>query len=736
MAKTELLAPAGSFEVGLCALYGKCDAIYLALDSFGARAYAKNFTMEELKEIIKIAHALDKKVYVTVNTIIKNSELDSVYNFLDEIYLVGVDAVICADIAVFMYVINNLKDMECHISTQVGVKDLNDTLFFEDLGAKRVVIARENTIEQIKYIRENTKIELEIFIHGALCVSYSGGCLFSSLLSLRSGNRGRCSQNCRREYSIYENGKPITKPGFYLSMKDLCVDENVNELVRLNIDSLKIEGRMKNAGYVDTVLNHYDSIINNNPVDKNKINQIFHRQFTKGFIFNEDRKNIATITDASSQGNKIGYLINRKGNLLLIRTSDVLRKGERIRFSFDNKSEYFTVEKIFDKKQTKIEEGINEFYIECGLNIPSNSTIYKMQDNELSSFKPNSDIIPLNIYVTGKVDEPLNLVVNVREHYINIISNVVLSKAKNNPLTEEVIYRQLNKLNDTPFYIESISCDIDDDLFMSLSSINELRRQLVDTIYGLTEIKRTLHNKVDLSLKHKDKLANELIVSVKNYQQYKAAIDMGIKTIFFENFVPYVGASYNEITEDEVLVANYGGIKHYNKTITSDYSFNVMNKDAVLHLLNFGVSNVTLSHENSFTDIKDIATSFEKQHTQKAPLDFIVYGRYKLMTMKYCPLKKQGMCGKCQNNTYHLVDKFAKFLLVPLKGCYVEIYNDKVLNLIDEIPLISNYVNRIRLDFVDESYEEVVEVINSVKNKTNVFDGNKHTRGYFKRNIF
>ena len=235
--KTELLAPAGSFEIGKAALYAGCDAIYLALESFGARAYAKNFTIDELKEIINIAHALNKKVFVTVNTIIKNSELAAVYDFLDTIYLIGVDAIICADIAVFMYVINNCEGMECHISTQVGVKDLYDTLFFEKLGAERVVLAREDSFEQIKHIKENTNIALEVFIHGALCVSYSGGCLFSSLLSLRSGNRGRCSQNCRREYIIYENDKPISSPGFYLSMKDLGIENKVIELQNINVDS-------------------------------------------------------------------------------------------------------------------------------------------------------------------------------------------------------------------------------------------------------------------------------------------------------------------------------------------------------------------------------------------------------------------------------------------------------------------------------------------------------------------
>ena len=348
MNKPELLAPAGSFEIGKAALYAGCDAIYLALESFGARAYAKNFSIDELREIIKIAHALEKKVYVTVNTLIKNDELESVYSFLNQLYLMSVDAVICADIAVFMYVINNLVGMECHISTQVGVKDLLDAKFFEEIGAERVVLARENSVEQIKEIKENINIELEVFIHGALCVSYSGGCLFSSLLSLRSGNRGRCSQNCRREYTIYENDKPISKPAYYLSMKDLCISQKVNDLANIGVDSLKIEGRMKDINYVYNVTKFYRNILDNKKTMESEIFNIFHRQYTKGFIFNEDRKNIATIQDSSSQGKFIGNVIKIFNDKVYINTNEIVQKGDRLRFLINGNSSYVTVDKILN----------------------------------------------------------------------------------------------------------------------------------------------------------------------------------------------------------------------------------------------------------------------------------------------------------------------------------------------------------------------------------------------------
>ncbi len=741
MDKTELLAPAGSFEVGKAALYAGADAIYLALDAFGARAYAKNFTIDELSEILNIAHALEKKVYVTVNTNIKNSELDAVYSFLDKIYLMGVDAVICADISVFMYIINNLAGMGCHISTQAGVKDLNDALFFEKLGADRVVLAREDSIDEIINIKNNINIELETFIHGALCVSYSGGCLFSSLLSLRSGNRGRCSQNCRREYTIYENNKQISKPAFYLSMKDLFTGDNVNRLVEANIDSLKIEGRMKNISYVDVITRFYRALLDNKEPNKEEVEQIFHRKFTKGFIFNEDRKNIATITDASSQGKLVGKVIKQLNNKILIKTDTIIHKGERLRIVYNEESNYITVTNIYSSSNKLVEEAIGEIYIECDFTVKSNSLVYKMNDNSLSNLKINSNIIGLNLFVSGTLDEKLIVTVNYKDEYFIIESSNCLKESINNPLTENTIYKQLNKLNDTPFYIETISYDLDDGLFMSLSEINEIRRKIIDTIYNHLKINRSITSRKKLYLKKRyNEVSCSFIAHVSTLEQYNACKKMGIATIFHENISPYVNSKYKDIKEAEVLVASYGGLYHYtNKITTTDYSFNVMNKDSILHLLNLGAANVTLSYEISYNELKELSTDFYQTYGMKAPIDMIIYGKQKLMSMKYCPLKQLNLCGKCKINQYHLVDKLGKFLLKFKNDCFVEVYNDLPVNLIEELNKLTPYVNRFRFEFTTESFDEVAEIISNaykaIGDSNFKFSLIKQTKGYFKRSI-
>ena len=252
--KPELLAPAGDYNSFLQAIYNGADAIYLAIEKFGARAYAKNFSLDELKNALILAHELGKKIYVTVNTMLKENELDDCKDTIKTLYEIGVDGVILSDLSMINYVINNCPNMEAHISTQAGIKDIYDVSYFKDLKANRCVIAREVSIDEINKIKDTIDMPLEVFIHGALCVSYSGGCLFSSMLSLRSGNRGRCSQNCRRECSLYKDDNLLGK-GYFLSMRDLNASNYLSKLN--NIDSLKIEGRMKDSEYVKTVVSEY-----------------------------------------------------------------------------------------------------------------------------------------------------------------------------------------------------------------------------------------------------------------------------------------------------------------------------------------------------------------------------------------------------------------------------------------------------------------------------------------------
>ena len=268
---TELLAPAGNFEALEAAISNGANAIYLGMPKFGARAYASNFTIEELKKAVNYAHLRNVKVYVTMNTIVFDKELNEAYEQIKELYLAGVDGVIVQDLALLTHIINNYPKMEAHASTQMGIDDLEGTLLLKELGCHRVVLSREVEIAKIQEIKQFSKMPLEVFIHGALCVSYSGNCLMSGLIGYRSGNRGRCVGSCRKEYELIDVTNNINYPKSYiLSMKDLNTSYNIKDLK--NIDSLKIEGRMKESVYVANVVKSYRELLDNPKADINENN--------------------------------------------------------------------------------------------------------------------------------------------------------------------------------------------------------------------------------------------------------------------------------------------------------------------------------------------------------------------------------------------------------------------------------------------------------------------------------
>jgi len=241
----ELLAPVGNMECLKAAINAGCDAVYLAGRNFGARSFAGNFSNEELIDAINISHLYGVKVYVTVNTLVYDIEVDRFLNYIDFLHKNNADAVIMQDIGMIDLVRKTYPNLEIHASTQLHIHNLEGVKFCGELGLKRVVLARETPIELIEEIKNNTDLELEIFIHGALCMSYSGQCLISALIGNRSGNRGTCAQICRQPYSLEIDGKIVSNNEYLLSTKDLNTLENIGKLIECGIDSLKIEGRMK-----------------------------------------------------------------------------------------------------------------------------------------------------------------------------------------------------------------------------------------------------------------------------------------------------------------------------------------------------------------------------------------------------------------------------------------------------------------------------------------------------------
>ena len=744
----ELLSPAGNIDAFYSAISNGANAIYLGLDKFSARAYTENFNLDNLSEHVNYAHLRNVKVFVTINTIVYDDELEEAYKTIDRLAEIGVDAIIVQDLAIFNYIVSNYDSIKAHASTQMGIDDVEGAKLIKELGGTRIVLARETPLETIKKIKEETGMEVEAFIHGALCVAYSGNCLMSSMIGDRSGNRGRCAGCCRKPYTLINaDTKENINRSYLLSMKDLNTSDYIKNMNF--IDSFKIEGRMKDAGYVARVTSLYRNIIDGNKIDSFDFDKIFNRTYTKGFINNESNGEVTNITKPNNNGYLIGEVTNQKGNKVWIRLDKPLNRGDQIVIEAQSifKEISICVTRMFDAKFQLVERNTKNAVIYCESWVKLGAKVYKVKEKQfddesfLMAKKGNYKPLPIDFVFHGFIGNKLSLDV-IHENIKETVSlDHVVEQASTSPTTKENIVSQLSKCNDTPYFANNIDIQADDDAFIPLKLINELRRQAIEKL-----------NKTRLDIKLKKKVANlivpkkykshepELAVQVVNQEQYEAAVEAGIKHIYFENFVPRNNAKYVK-TNKEVLVGGLGGIQNYkgNSHIVTDYSLNVVNHESVALLSSLGVDRITLSQEIAKEKIADLISKYNEAYNTHPNLELIVYGRIKLMHMKYCPLKKLGKCGECKKHKFNLKDDFATYPLLFNGDCTTTVLGDKPLNLLDDVNNISG-INVYRLFFTTESKEETKDIIEMFKNKLEnkdkekTFDRFKYTRGHFYNN--
>ena len=366
----ELLAPAGSFEALVAAVQNGANAIYLGGQKFGARAFAHNFDYAALKEAVDYCHLRNVKLYVTVNTLYNNAEIDEIFDYLKYLYHIGVDALIIQDMGLFSLIKNHFPDIEIHMSTQASVRNIEGVKYFAKQNIDRVVLAREMNIREIEEICHNCSIDIEVFVHGALCMSYSGQCLMSSMIAKRSGNKGECGQPCRLPYSLLEDNKIIKKQKYLLSPMDLCTIEKVPKLIDAGIKSFKIEGRMKTALYVATVARTYRKAIDdcmespekyhaNMPWYQEQISNCTYRQFTTGFFYGKPDEN-TQIYDSNTYVREYTYLgfaeeIDERG-LARLTQRNKFSVGETIEIMKpDGRNIPVTVEAIYNEEGEAME---------------------------------------------------------------------------------------------------------------------------------------------------------------------------------------------------------------------------------------------------------------------------------------------------------------------------------------------------------------------------------------------
>ena len=552
MAKVELLAPVGDWNCLKAAVQNGADAVYFGVEQFNARMYATNFNVEDMKQVIDYCKLRNVKTNLALNTLLENGEFESAIDLAKEAYRAGIDAIIVQDLGLAKYLIDNIPGLPVHASTQMTVHNLQGVLELEKLGFDRVVLSRELSCDEIEYICKNCRVEIETFIHGALCICYSGQCLFSSVVGGRSGNRGKCAGPCRLPYElISENSetherKAIDK-GYLLSTKDLCSIAYLPRLIQAGVKCFKIEGRMKSPEYVATVTRIYrkyiDMILNNNDfiIDEKDINdlmQVFNRGgFSDGHLSSKYNKELIFPEKPSNMGIYLGTIKkynSNKGHITL-QLEENLELGDSI--SVSNESSKYLVSELMIKNTNFKKASVNTEVTVGRMkgNIKVGDKVYKISSKSLSDFAKLSydncenKKIPLNCTVTIKKNVPISMEISTNKNtcynelyssiHIKEVSNMMPIDALKTPISVERVVKQISKTTNTPFSFENITVLLDDGLYVpSISTLNELRRTALEKVKQeiLTRSKRTLF---DLSTPQK-----ESITYIPNVENPKISI--------------------------------------------------------------------------------------------------------------------------------------------------------------------------------------------------------------------
>lgn len=570
MPKMELLAPVGSREAFQAAVQNGADAVYFGGKVFNARQHAENFSLADMKEKVRYAHLHGVRVYVTVNTLITNEELPELIKYLYDLYENQVDAVIIQDLGVAYLVRRLLPHMVIHASTQMTIHNSVGIRFLEERGFARVVLAREVSLQNIALLKKRTQLDLEVFVHGALCVSYSGLCLMSSMIGGRSGNRGRCAQPCRLTYTLVdEAGKEIKAAGPHLlSPRDLKMIEQLPLLVQARIASLKIEGRMKRPEYVATVIRNYRKALDDyykspetfrvGEASQKELEQIFNRDFTTGYYLEKPGMQLMSYQRSNNRGIKLGRVVNfnPKTNRVTIRLEEPLAVGDGYVIWVTKGGRIAGKIKHLQKGNTAVEQaedGEVTFSIQRG-RPQSGDRVFKTMDYQLmekarATFISSQGILkyPLDFFVKIQEGHPVSLKVrDERGNQAFVEGQFMVEKAKKYPLTQEDIVRQLKRLGDTVFSLGKLNLQLEPGLMVPLSELNTLRRKAVAQI---EEIRLAEYAKPSISekeyrlktealfsglpqpraLREKIKLA----VQVSDLLSLQAAVEAGAELLYF-----------------------------------------------------------------------------------------------------------------------------------------------------------------------------------------------------------
>lgn len=730
----ELLVPVGNMDSLKAAVMNGADAIYLGGKRFGARAFAGNFSDEEMILAIHFAHLYGVKIYVTVNTIVFESELEDVYNYCLFLHKTGVDALIVQDLGLMYLLKRRLPNLEIHASTQVHNVSESGLRILEDLNVKRVVFARELSIATIDSYK--TSMEKEIFIHGALCVSYSGECLFSSVLLGRSGNRGECAQVCRLPYKLLENDEFVkTDSKYLLSTKELKTVGKFKEIMDSSVKSLKIEGRMKSPEYVACVTRLYRNLIDYYyGKDDLRISEyeedlkvIFNRQYTYGYLFNATNDEIINIHTSNHVGVHLGKVFKVTSKYIYIKLDSQLNQGDGIRINETNDG--MIVNFLYDESLKLTNVCKNIAVIDKKIKASVGDSVNKTSDitvinkyRELPVRKVDIDVTFTHSgnYATLEITDGINVVKKEAD---------IVFPSKNISIKKDDIIKQLSKLGNTPFKIANISIGEFESKFINIKDLNAMRRNAVEELIFIREnSKKEVIQRKDNEEMHKNSLEEKLTLSVLvrdeeqllkclTYFDRIYVIDRNLYNLYKDNPKIYYRGSriYEKTNIKNTLATELGEI--YDGAKISDYFLNITNHE-------------TLDYLSKYVDINTLSIELEDDNIERIMkhnnynVEMLLYSTFELMITKYCPVNKVAnkdtVCTKCMKNEYKLVDRNgSKYpIKTDVKNHLTHILDSKVTNNLEKLKYYYNLgIRNFRIELNSEDSKEIDDIIKNLDNQ-------------------
>ncbi len=592
----ELLAPAGNINSFKAACTSGADAIYMGVNLFNARVMAENFTIEEYIKCIKFAHLRGIKVYLTLNTLIKDDKIKEALEIVIKLYSNGLDAVILQDIGLASLIHEIMPKLHMHASTQMSIYSLDQVKLLEKIGFKRVVLARELTINEIEYICKNTNLEIEVFVHGALCVSMSGQCLLSSLIGGRSANNGNCAQPCRMMYSLYDkNNNLIESNKYLLSKKDIYGLENLNELKQAGVYSFKIEGRNKNAEYVYATTKIYrkylyqnndEVYINKEKLEKDKdkyvLKQVFNRDgLDEGYFKGIRYKDTITLNSPKNMGIFVGKVLDVYNNYVKVKienTTLALHDGIEIYSANSTVSTIITCIKDENGNITNKEAKIDE-YIWIGdikKRVKKGDKIYKTSSNSLNTYLKtkyleNSRRKEVIVNIKIKKDEKIN--VSIPKYNINFTYDYIAKAAINKPITIEDIINAYNKTLDSAFIFKLDNIKLDNNLFIPTSILNDLRRMTIlklENLFNIELDEKVYFNNMDKVLKNKNSEIKVKCAIVNDTSNSSKLNSLFIYT--YNNNTKYINEYFKRYNKKvDIIYFNIKDFIKYKEDIISKY---------------------------------------------------------------------------------------------------------------------------------------------------------------------